>query len=66
MTIDDLQHIFKPQLQSGGSSKLFWLIQEGGTKIIERGDPDHLDDIAVGLSAFTYNGTIAGMPRFVK
>lgn len=66
MTLDDLEHIFKPQLEQGGSAPLFWMIQEGNTKIIERGDRLALDDLAVGLGAFTYNGTIAGMPRFVK
>lgn len=66
MTLDDLKHIFKSQLEVGG--RLFFMLRDGNEPraVIERAEPTELEHIVSGLSAFTYAGTIAGMPRFVK
>jgi hypothetical protein len=66
MTIDDLEHIFKPQLEEG-TTKLYFMLSDGGdTPVVERCDAGDMDSLIHMLSHFQYAGTIGGMPRFKK
>jgi hypothetical protein len=68
MIREDLEHIFKPQLDQIKSSniKLFFMLQDGDDILIERHPADDLDGLLPMLDNFHYNGSDGNIPRFVK
>lgn len=68
MNIEDLQHIFKPQLDQIKDSnvKLFYMLVDGDHTLIDRYPADDLENLLTMLDCFQYNGSEGGIPRFVK
>jgi len=68
MIKEDLEHIFKPQLDQikGSDVKLFFMLQDSDDILIERHPADDLDSLLTMLDNFQYNGSNGNIPRFVK
>jgi hypothetical protein len=68
MNIEDLRHIFKPQMDQiqGGDVKLFYMLVDGDHKLIDRHSANDLENLLTTLDSFQYNGSENGIPRFVK
>jgi len=67
MTIDDLKHIFKAQIDSGMPDFLLWfMLTDGKHNVIERHSPSDLEGLLPMLSSFQYAGNAANVPRFIK
>jgi hypothetical protein len=71
MTIEDLQHIFQPQIDEG-TTKLYYMLVDaftpdsGITGTVLRHDVNDLESLLPMLDCFQYAGTRARMPRFRK
>jgi hypothetical protein len=66
MTFEDLEHIFQNQIEEG-TTKLYFILKDGDAMtVIERHPADDLAGLLPMLDSFHYNGSDAGMPRFVK
>ena len=63
MKIEDLEHIFKNQLEN---ESLYFMLQDGGFNLVERHISDNLETLLPMLSHFNYAGSAANMPRFIK
>lgn len=68
MNVEDLQHIFKPQLEQikGSNVKLFYMLTDGDRTLIDRHAADDLENLLTTLDNFQYTGSEGGIPRFVK
>lgn len=68
MNLEDLQYIFRPQLDQiqDQDVKLFFVLQDGDYKMIERHPAQDLGGLIPMLSAFQYAGSEGNFPRFVK
>ena len=67
MTLDDLKHIFKTQIDSGIPDVLLWfMLTDGEHNLIERHSSSDLEGLLPMLSSFQYTGSEGRMPRFVK
>ena len=67
MTIDDLKHIFKTQIDSGIPDVLLWfMLTDGEHNLIERHSSTDLEGLLPMLSSFQYAGNAANVPRFIK
>jgi len=68
MNIEDLQHIFKPQLDQIKNSdvKLFYMLIDGDHTLIDRHPANDLENLLTMLDSFQYNGNEGNIPRFVK
>jgi len=65
MILEDLEHIFKPQVNEGTDSLYFMLI-DGDHKLIQRHPADNIDTLLPMLDSFQYSGTVERLPRFTK
>jgi hypothetical protein len=65
MILEDLEYIFKPQIEEG-TTKLYFMLIDDNHKVIERHPVDDLAGLVPTLDNFQYAGTEAGMPRFTK
>lgn len=65
MILEDLQHIFRWQIREG-TDLLYFMLVDGGTKIIERHPVEDMATLLPMLSSFQYAGTQARVPRFAK
>ena len=65
MTLEDLQHIFKPQVDEG-TDKLYFMLVDGEHRVIERHDATDMDSLVPMLDNFQYAGNEGRMPRFTK
>jgi hypothetical protein len=65
MILEDLEHIFKPQVNEGTDSLYFMLI-DGDHKLIQRHPADNIDALLPMLDSFQYSGTVERLPRFTK
>lgn len=65
MILEDLQHIFKPQVDEG-TDKLYFMLVDGEHRVIERHDATDMDSLVPMLDNFQYAGTEGRMPRFTK
>jgi hypothetical protein len=65
MILEDLQHIFKPQVDEGTTSLYFMLI-DGDHKVIERHPTNDIATLLPMLDSFQYSGTVERVPRFAK
>jgi hypothetical protein len=65
MILEDLEHIFKNQVNEGTDSLYFMLI-DGDHKLIQRHPADNIDTLLPMLDSFQYTGTVERLPRFSK
>lgn len=65
MIIDDLQYIFKKQIDNGVDN-LYYMLTDGDYSMIDRHPSTKLPSLLTMLDDFQYAGSRAGMPRFVK
>lgn len=65
MILEDLEYIFKNQIDEGTTSLYFMLI-DGDHKVIERCPVSELESWLPMLDCFQYGGTVEKMPRFTK
>jgi hypothetical protein len=68
MTVKDLEHIFRVQIEQSlnNTVKLFFMLQDGDHNVIERHPADDLLGLVPMLSHFQYAGNEGNIPRFVK
>jgi hypothetical protein len=64
MILEDLEYIFKHQIE-GGQTKLYFMLVDGEHKVVERHDVNRMEELLPMLSAFEYAGADV-MPRFTK
>jgi hypothetical protein len=65
MKLEDLEHIFKPQLDEGTDS-LYYMLIEGDRKLIQRHPAVNIEALLPMLDSFQYCGTVERLPRFTK
>jgi hypothetical protein len=65
MIKEDLEYIFKPQVDEG-TTKLYFMLIDGEHKVIERHPTDNFLGLLPMLDSFQYHGTESRIPRFVK
>ena len=65
MIIDDLEYIFKPQINEG-TTKLYFMLIDDEHKVIERHPADDLEGLLPMLDSFQYAGNEGNVPRFVR
>jgi len=65
MILEDLEYIFKPQIEEG-TVNLYYMLVEGELNLIERCPSDQLESLLPMLDNFVYAGTEARIPRFTK
>lgn len=68
MNIEDLEHIFQPQMahDPDGVVKLFYMVQDGEVGTVLRHLSTDLEGLLPMLDSYEYQGTRSGIPRFVK
>jgi hypothetical protein len=65
MILEDLEHIFKNQVNEGTTS-LYYMLIDGDHKLIQRHPADNIDALLPMLDSFQYSGTVERLPRFSK
>ena len=65
MILEDLEYIFKPQVDEG-TTKLYFMLVDGEHKVMERHSADDMASLVPMLDCFQYAGTDGRIPRFVK
>lgn len=65
MQLEDLQHIFKPQIDEG-TDKLYFMLIEDNLQLINRHPANDLTGLLPLLDNFEYRFTDARTPRFYK
>ena len=65
MIVEDLEYIFKPQIDEG-TDKLYFMLIDGEHKMIDRHIANDIATLVPVLDAFQYAGTIERVPRFTK
>ena len=65
MILEDLEHIFKPQIAEG-TTKLYFMLIDGEHKLIERHPANDIATLLPMLDSFQYSGTVERVPRFAK
>lgn len=65
MILEDLEYIFKPQIDEGTTS-LYYMLVDGDHKLIQRHPADDVQSLLPMLDCFQYDGTVEKMPRFIQ
>ena len=65
MILEDVEHIFKPQIDEG-TDKLYFMLIDGEDKFIQRHTANDIASLLPMLAAFQYTGTQDRIPRFSK
>ena len=65
MILEDLEYIFKPQVNEG-TTKLYFMLVDGEHKVMERHDVSDIESLIPMLDSFQYAGIENRIPRFVK
>lgn len=65
MIIEDLQYIFKKQIDNGVAN-LYYMLTDGDYSMIDRHPSTQLPSLVTMLDDFQYTGSLADVPRFVK
>lgn len=65
MKLEDLEHIFKNQINEGTDS-LYYMLIEGDYKLIQRHPAVNIGELLPMLDSFQYSGTVERLPRFTK
>lgn len=67
MTIEDLEHIFRKQIELDNTKLNFMLCDQNRTQVLRlRCSLDELTDMLPMFDSFVYDGERAGIPRFCK
>lgn len=68
MTIEDLQHIFRAQIEQcqATDTPLWFMLQDGDHSLIQRHPADELSELLPMLDSFQYVGNEGNIPRFSK
>ena len=64
MIKEDLEYIFKKQIESG-ETRLYFMLIDDGRKLVERHPANKIEELIPMLDCFVYAGDEV-MPRFVK
>jgi hypothetical protein len=64
MLLEDLEYIFKEQIE-GGQTKLYFMLIDDEHKVVERHDAAKMRELLPMLDCFEYAGAEV-MPRFIK
>lgn len=65
MILEDIEHIFKSQIDEG-TTKLYFMLIDGNHKMVERHPSTDMATLLPMLDSFEYIGTVERMPRFAK
>jgi hypothetical protein len=65
MILEDLEHIFKPQIEEG-TEKLYFMLIDSEDKFIQRHAANNISTLLPMLDAFQYDGTQDRIPRFIQ
>jgi hypothetical protein len=65
MILEDLEHIFKPQVNEGTTS-LYYMLIDGDHKLIQRHPASDMASLVPVLDNFQYAGTQDRIPRFMQ
>ena len=65
MILEDLEHIFKPQVNEGTTS-LYYMLVVGEYKLIQRHPASDMASLVPMLDNFQYAGTQDRIPRFMQ
>jgi hypothetical protein len=65
MMLEDLEHIFKPQVNEGTTS-LYYMLVVGEYKLIQRHPASDMASLVPMLDNFQYAGTQDRIPRFMQ
>jgi hypothetical protein len=65
MILEDLEYIFKPQVNEGTDS-LYFMLVVGEYKLIQRHPSNDMKSLLPMLDSFQYAGTVERMPRFIQ
>jgi hypothetical protein len=65
MILEDLEYIFKPQINEGTTS-LYYMLVVGEYKLIQRHLASDMASLVPVLDNFQYAGTVERMPRFMQ
>ena len=65
MILEDLEHIFKPQIDEG-TTNLYFMLIDGDHKVIERCSLSDIASLVPVLDNFQYAGTQGRIPRFMQ
>jgi len=65
MILEDLEYIFKPQVDEG-TTKLYFMLVDGEHKVMERHATSDIKSLVPMLDSFQYAGIENRIPRFVK
>ena len=66
MTLEDLQHIFKEQLEQQSDTNLFCMIEENQYKTVLRHPVNDLTGLLPMLDNFAFTSHHGKIPRFTK
>jgi len=71
MQLEDLEHIFKSQIEAGASAGvpdmlLWFMLIDGEHQMIDRHAMNDLEGLLPMLSSFQYIGNAGNVPRFTK
>lgn len=65
MQLEDLEYIFKNQIEEG-TEKLYFMLVENNLQLIDRHPADDLAGLLPMLANFQYHDTVGRFPRFSK
>lgn len=71
MTLEDLKHIFSPQIEAAKAANipdinLYYILVEGEFKMVDRHPMNTIEELLPVLSSFQYVDSSNNMPRFIK
>lgn len=65
MNLEDLEYIFKKQLNEG-TDKLYFMLVDGDYKLVERHYASQMEKLLPMLNSFQYTGQDGNIPKFTK
>ena len=65
MILEDVEYIFKRQVNEG-TTKLYFMLVDGEHKVMERHNASDIGSLVPMLDSFQYAGIENRIPRFVK
>ena len=65
MKLEDLEYIFKPQIEEG-TTDLYYMLIDGELNLIQRCSVNEMSSLLPMLENFVYDGNAARVPRFKK
>ena len=66
MPLGDLDHIFKEQISNNNAAKLYFMLEDGDYKSVQRYDVSNIEELLPMLDSFYYAGSDNNMPRLIK